>query len=297
MAVNDSPSATAGCTRVVAFRRFVGDLDRSIDFYCGALGFELERVRIHADAASRAVVEKPRARKRAVLVLGAERLELVAIDDANSHALRQAGAPANSLRFQHFAIVAADMDAAFSRLARVSPAMISTTGPIRLPPSTGSVSAVKFRDPDGHPLELIAFPVGTGDARWQRHARDAVTLGIDHSAIAVADAARSIAFYRDVLGLSVAARQVNRGPEQDRLDGLAAVEVDVVALSALASATPHLELLGYLRPRPVVDDVSTPFDDCIVWQATNLRPEPGDDPDDLLLRDPDGHAHLLRPER
>ena len=52
--------------------------------------------------------------------------------------------------------------------------------------------------------------------------------GIDHSAIVVADAERSIAFYPDVLNMSVRARQVNQGPPQDKLDALGGTEVDVV---------------------------------------------------------------------
>ena len=44
-------------------------------------------------------------------------------------------------------------------------------------------------------------------------------LGIDHSAIAVSDSARSIAFY-EALGLRVAARALNSGHEQARLDGV-----------------------------------------------------------------------------
>ncbi len=44
---------------------------------------------------------------------------------------------------------------------------ISTDGPQRLPPSSGGVAAFKFRDPDGHPLELLAFPDRKWPAHWQ----------------------------------------------------------------------------------------------------------------------------------
>lgn len=36
----------------------------------------------------------------------------------------------------------------------------------RLPESSGGVTAFKFRDPDGHPLELLAFPDGKVPSRW-----------------------------------------------------------------------------------------------------------------------------------
>src|SRR3954471_390707 len=80
---------------------------------------------------------------------------------------------------------------------------ISRNGPERLPPNTGSVTAYKFRDPEGHPLELTTFPPGVGSAKWHAPRGDSVFLGIDHSAITVASSAAAIAFYCDILGMSV----------------------------------------------------------------------------------------------
>jgi catechol 2,3-dioxygenase-like lactoylglutathione lyase family enzyme len=71
---------------------------------------------------------------------------------------------ANDPWFQHFAIAVSDAAAAFERLSRMPFTPISRGGPIQLPPSSGSVIAYKFRDPDGHPLELSQFP----DDRWTR---------------------------------------------------------------------------------------------------------------------------------
>ncbi|MGB8684208.1 MAG: hypothetical protein WCD12_15080, partial [Candidatus Binatus sp.] len=56
------------------------------------------------------------------------------------------------------------------------------------------VTALKFRDPEGHPLELIAFPPDDTPAKWQRSST-AECLGIDHSAISVAVTERSVKFY------------------------------------------------------------------------------------------------------
>ena len=118
-----------------------------------------------------------------------------------------------------------------------------------LPQSSGGVHAFKFRDPDGHPLELLQFPPDSRPAAWQGRSADAgqIGLGIDHSAISVADADASPSFYRS-LGLEPGERTLNRGPEQQRLDDLAGVEVAVVPMQP-ASGTPHLELLGYHVPR------------------------------------------------
>ena len=116
------------------------------------------------------------------------------IDRAGS--IRDA-ASASDLCFQHFAIVVADMALAYRRLCSVSGwTAISIDGPQRLPPSSGGVSAFKFRDPDGHPLELLAFPDGRWPAQWRARSNGDLALGIDHSAISVSDSARSIAFYQ-----------------------------------------------------------------------------------------------------
>jgi catechol 2,3-dioxygenase-like lactoylglutathione lyase family enzyme len=154
------------------------------------------------------------------------------------------GAVSSDLWFQHFAIIVADIQLAYQRLVSVGGWMaISTDGPQQLPASSGGVTAFKFRDPDGHPLELLAFPDGHMPEHWQVRSRGNLFLGIDHSAIGVADSAASIAFYEG-LGLHVAARSLNTGPEQERLDAVNHAQVEVTAL-APEQATPHVELLCY----------------------------------------------------
>ena len=69
------------------------------------------------------------------------------------------GNRSNDLWFQHLAIVVSDMDAAYAHLGLAEGwQAISDNGPQQLPLSNGGVRAFKFRDPDGHPLELIWFP-------------------------------------------------------------------------------------------------------------------------------------------
>lgn len=157
----------------------------------------------------------------------------------------------SSSAFQHIAIVAGDMDAAMRRLARHAPIPISTDGAaVQLPARSGGVIAFKFRDPDGHALELIGLPPGTGNPKWQRMAARGPTLGIDHSAIGVISVERSLAFYVGLLGFRESARQLNHGEAQARLDGVDAPEVEVVSLSPDAAETPHVELLCYRAPAP-----------------------------------------------
>jgi catechol 2,3-dioxygenase-like lactoylglutathione lyase family enzyme len=83
---------------------------------------------------------------------------------------------------------------------------------LNLPATSGGVSAFKFRDPEGHPLELIAVPPGAVPPQW-RMASQNVCLGIDHSAISVSSTATSIDFYES-LGLDRGGGSLNVGREQ-----------------------------------------------------------------------------------
>jgi hypothetical protein len=53
------------------------------------------------------------------------------------------------------------------------------------------VTAFKFRDHDGHPLELLAFPEGRVPGPGRTANGTGPFLGVDHTAIAVRDTARS----------------------------------------------------------------------------------------------------------
>ena len=150
--------------------------------------------------------------------------------------------------FQHFAIVVSDMNRAYARLSRFAPQAISRGGPQTLPPSTGSVTAFKFRDPDGHPLELLRFPPGVGRPAWSGRAGQKLFLGIDHTTLGVGDTPRSIAFYRDLLGLKVVGGLLNQGPEQERLDGAPGALVRITPVRAAEDAGPGVEFIQYLSP-------------------------------------------------
>ena len=202
------------------------------------------------------------------------------------------GASCSDLYFQHFAIVVSDIHLAYQRLLSVdSWTAISTDGPQRLPAASGGVTAFKFRDPDGHPLELLAFPDGRVPAHWQRRAKGKLFLGIDHSAISVSDTDISIAFY-GALGLRVAARSLNTGVEQERLDAVKVPRVEVTAL-APEQATPHIELLSYqsvLRGAINVVQGADVATTRLVFEADG--PLPARDIAAQRLIDPDGH-HLM----
>jgi catechol 2,3-dioxygenase-like lactoylglutathione lyase family enzyme len=184
------------------------------------------------------------------LGLGEEVVELLQFDRPGR--LYPDDAASSDRGFQHFAIVVADINAAYQKLASATGwTAISIDGPQQLPVSSGGVAAFKFRDPDGHPLELLAFPDDRIPPYWKTRSQGNLFLGIDHSAIGVKDSAVSIAFY-ERLGLRVATRSLNTGPEQERLDAVNHAQVEITALDP-EQTTPHVELLCYL---PVAHDES-----------------------------------------
>lgn len=302
--------------RVALLRRTVSDLGRALDFYCGALGFARDLAPPNGAASTDGPADGAPSRTQR-LVLGAETIELTAPVGFERHPGSDSnGESVSNVAFQHLAVVTVDMVATVASLRRFSPQAVSRGGPVRLPAVAGGVTAYKFRDPDGHPVELIAFPDGVGDPKWQRRGarNDAATLGIDHSALAVADAEASRNFYVRGLGLEVFSRQINRGEVQSRLDGSEGVVVDVIRLGPARAPTPHIELLAYRHPSPqgrrdassirddhgdrltlIVDDLAATLGrlDREVTPSAERDHLPGGA---VLLRDPDGHLLLLQPD-
>src|SRR5262249_24472136 len=138
------------------------------------------------------------------------------------------------------------------------------TLPAYLGPAAG-IQAFYFKDPDGHALEILAFPADKGEARWHRH--DRLFLGIDHTAIVVADTEESLKLYRDRLGLRVAGESENYGPEQEHLNNVFGARLRITGLRAASG--PGIEFLEYLAPhdgRPASPDVKA--NDLGHWQTT-----------------------------
>jgi catechol 2,3-dioxygenase-like lactoylglutathione lyase family enzyme len=222
---------------------------------------------------------------------------------------------ANDRWFQHIAIITSDMTAAYERL-RARGVAHASTAPQRLPEwnkNAAGIEAFYFRGPDGHFLEVLAFPPGKGDTRW--HDKRRLFLGIDHTAVVSGDTERSLRFYRDGLGLSVAGRSDNYGIEQEHLNNVFGARLRITTLRAAAG--PGIELLEYLTPR---DGRPTPIDlkanDLAHWHSTIVTRRaaaiieapfggwlvsPTVVPIDrrlgyaqgLLVRDPDGHGIRL----
>jgi catechol 2,3-dioxygenase-like lactoylglutathione lyase family enzyme len=192
----------------------VADLDRSVQWFQEVLAFEKEAEREVWGESWEHLTGVFGARLRtARLRLGQERLELTQFLAPEGRPLPM-DSKSNDRSFQHIALVVSDMARAYAHL-RAHKVRHASTGPQRLPdwnPNAGGIEAFYFKDPDGHALEVIAFPPGKGEARWQQKER--LFLGIDHTAIVVADTEWSLRFYRDALGMTVAGGAENWGPSR-----------------------------------------------------------------------------------
>jgi catechol 2,3-dioxygenase-like lactoylglutathione lyase family enzyme len=245
----------------------VADLDRAVGFYTRVLGFEpIGEVEVGGEEVERLQGLFGLRVRIARLRLGEETLEL-------TEYLAPRGRPipvdsrSHDRWFQHVAIIVSDMDRAYAWL-RQHHVEHASPAPQRLPdwnPNAGGIRAFYFRDPDGHPLEVLEFPPGKGEARWQ-DARGRLFLGIDHTAIVVADTESSLRCYRDVLGLRVAGTSENWGPEQERLNNVFGARLRITTLRAAAG--PGIEFLEYLTPRdgrPIPADARS--SDLAHWQT------------------------------
>jgi catechol 2,3-dioxygenase-like lactoylglutathione lyase family enzyme len=313
----------------------VADADRSLSFYRDVLGFVPDSDEEVAGEAYERLQGVFGARLRVVrLRLGDERLALLDFLAPRGRAIPP-DQRSHDGGFQHVAIVVSDMDAAY-RWLRGNRVRHVSTGPQTLPAWNSAAAGIRafyFADPDGHTLEIIWFPSGKGDRRWQRRpagsapsvagrAPAGLFLGIDHTAIGVADTEASLRLYRDRLGLRVAGGSENHGPEQERLNNVFGARLRITTLRA--GTGPGIELLQYLSPsdgRPPLPDLRA--NDLLHWQTTlqvrdaeaalkgarvgaaravspgavSLPPGPLGNhraTRAALVRDADGHALLLR---
>lgn len=263
-------------------------------FYEDALGFRRVSLEHLSGACMEAISPTAGRAVRITLELGDERIRMLQFVDRPGQPY-PAHSRSSDLVFQHFAIVVADMDAAMEHLSTVPGwTPISKDGPQELPKSSGGVTAFKFRDPEGHPLELLAFPPDNTPKQWRRKDPLSPFLGIDHSAISVSDIARSVAFYQS-LGLKISNQSVNDDPAQGRLDHLDQPFVHVTAMSA-NDVPPHLELLCYRDAKSdeplelAANDVAAT---CLVFERrTRAHSCTVESAAAQSLVDPDGH-HLL----
>jgi catechol 2,3-dioxygenase-like lactoylglutathione lyase family enzyme len=313
----DAPQPTPIIHRVESIGITVEDLDRAVDFYTKVLSFErVADSEVTGDLYEHLYGVFGLRLRTAILRLGNEQIELMQFIAPRGRPT-PVDSKSNDVWFQHVAIIVSDMERAYA-LLREHGVEHASTGPQLLPAwntNAGGISAFYFRDPDGNHLEILQFPADKGDRRWQ--AKDELFLGIDHTAIVVSDTEASLKFYRDAFGMRVAGTSENYGPEQERLNNVFGARLRITALRAAEG--PGVELLEYLAPRtgrPMPLD--TQANDAWHWQINVAAlVEPADrlvraqhyryvssgpvkyanDIAGLMIRDPDGHALMLRQTR
>ncbi len=305
---------------VAAVKIVVSDLDASERWYTQVLHFQ-------EDGAEREVFGEEHERLEGVfglrrrevrLRLGDEAIELTEPMTPAGLAM-PADSRSNDHWFQHIAIIVSDMDRAYAEL-RTHDVTHASTGPQTLPAwnkNAGGIKAFYFKDPDNHVLEILQFPSDKGNPKWHEQAArmpDQIFLGIDHTAIVVSDTDRSLKFYRDVLGFTVAGGADNYGPEQEHLNNVFGAHLRITSLKPPRG--PSIEFLEYLTPgdgRPYPEGART--QDIFAWQtvigthdldavrqslrecdatfvSTDIVTLPGAASAEeraLIVRDPDGH--------
>ncbi|MFN7933041.1 MAG: VOC family protein [Bryobacteraceae bacterium] len=294
----------------------VSDLDRAIQFYTSVLSFETVAEQEYAGPEWEHLQGLFGLRMRtARLRLGDEFIELKEFLAPEGRPL-PVDSRSNDGWFQHIAIIVSDMDKAYSHL-RKHKVRHASSGPQRLPESNrnaAGIDAFYFKDPDGHALEVLAFPKDKGNPKWHRPTNQ-LFLGIDHTAIVIQDTNASLRFYRDTLGMEVAGESENHGTEQEHLNNVFGARLRITAVRAPNG--PGVEFLEYLAPRdgrPYPQDSKA--NDLWHWQTrfsaasaddlsrelrnsrtrflstgvVELPPGKAGFRKSVIVRDPDGHA-------
>ena len=297
----------------------VSNMDRSVHFFHDVLGFEkisdtevegMEYENLEGIFGLRMRI--------VVMQLGRERIELTDYLTSGGRSIPE-DARSNDLIFQHIAIVVSNMEEAYAHLRKYMVMHVST-GPQTLPASNKAAAGIKafyFHDPDMHNIELIYFPKGKGQPRWQ-HTNGKLFLGIDHTAIGVRNTDSSLHFYQDMLGISRKGESWNMGMEQAHLNFVEGASLHITGLRSASG--PGVEFLQYISPGPGKSyPEDTRADDIWYWQTTlkttdadklyeqfrqagcrfvskgvvGLKGSDGKKIKAFIVRDPDGHAMLI----
>lgn len=305
--------------KVEAIGITVKEMNRSVKFYTEVLGFSKVSDREYSGSEIENLEGVFGIHTRVVkLRLGDEFIELTDYLTTGGRSIPE-DAKSNDLFFQHIAIVVSDMDKAFQQVKKYNVEFVSTA-PQTLPktiPAAEGIKAFYFHDPDNHNLELIYFPEGKGQDKWQ-HSNGKIFLGIDHTAIGVSNTDNSHVFYATLLGVDRKGDSWNKGIEQEHLNNVQGASLHITGYRSAAG--PGIEFLQYIQPGPgrlypadsraddiwfwqttlIVKDASVLYQQlkdagvsfiskCIVEQQSDAVITKS-----FVIRDPDGHAMMIK---
>src|SRR5678815_2626494 len=311
---------SAQIKKVDAIGITVGEMNRSVKFFSEVLNFK----KVSDEEVFGQSYEQLQGifglRMRIVrMQLGDEFIELTDYLTSGGRSIRE-DARSNDLSFQHIAIVVSDMDKAYQHLRKYMVMHVST-GPQTIPANNIAAAGVKafyFHDPDMHNLELIYFPKGKGQGKWQKPGRR-LFLGIDHTAIGISNTDSSLSFYKNLLGIERKGDSWNMGMEQAHLNFVEGASLHITGLRAAAGL--GIEFLQYLEPGPgkpypadsraddiwhwqtilITDDAIKLYDQLTAYGCKLIskglvifQNKAGTSSKAFVIRDPDGHALLIR---
>lgn len=131
----------------------VGDLERSLRFYCDGLGFE--KTEVHAiDNTFADALEVPRDVELTSQFIRRADLAIELLYYRSPGAVGEPSAQRNHMGITHLSFIVDDLDRAVADLEAVGGTVIGSTR-TTVP---GMVELVFVRDPDGVRVELMAFP-------------------------------------------------------------------------------------------------------------------------------------------
>ncbi len=227
----------------------VSDMDRSVKFYSEVLSFKkVADVELQGEYWEKLFGVFGIRIRMVRMELGDETIELLDYLTTGGRSIPEDG-KSNDLFFQHIAIVVSDMDSAYAILRKFNVPHVST-GPQTLPvsiPAAAGIKAFYFQDPDRHNLEIIYFPKGKGQDKWQRD-NGKIFLGIDHTAIGVSSTGNSHKFYQDIMGVERKGDSWNKGIEQEHLNNVEGASLHITGYRSAAGA--GIEFLEYIKPGP-----------------------------------------------
>jgi catechol 2,3-dioxygenase-like lactoylglutathione lyase family enzyme len=316
-------AAASQVKKVEAVGITVSDMNKSLQFYTEVLGFKkVSDIEYKGTEFEKLQGVFGLNIRVARLQLGDEFIELTDYLTTGGRSIPEE-AKSNDLFFQHIAIVVSDMEKAYQQVRKYNVEHVSTS-PQTLPksiPGAEGIKAFYFHDPDNHNLELIFFPKGKGQKKWQQASASderKIFLGIDHTAIGVSNTENSHKFYMNLLGIEKKGDSWNKGTEQEHLNNIEGASLHITGYRAADG--PGIEFLQYLIPGPGAPyPADSRSNDIWHWQTTlittdaevlfnKLKAESflfiskelvhqhinGVHTKSFIVRDPDGHALLIK---